>query len=89
MDYMVVEQTKEYKKRIAYDPKTNTFSETEHDCIFLHRGFIYPYGWLKGYGTPPAEHLDVFYYHKKNVLLVTSCRLRLSGFSKEMIATTN
>ncbi|MCL2501189.1 MAG: inorganic diphosphatase [Defluviitaleaceae bacterium] len=60
MDYIIIEQTKEYRKRIIYDPNTNTFNETEHDCIFLYRGFSHPYGWLKGSGTPPGEHLDVF-----------------------------
>ena len=60
MDYIIIEQTRDYTKRIAYDPKTNTFNELEHDCLFLHRGFTHPYGWLKGSGTPPDEHLDVF-----------------------------
>ncbi|MCL2603112.1 MAG: inorganic diphosphatase [Defluviitaleaceae bacterium] len=60
MDYIVVEQTKDYKKRMIYDPNTNTFNEAEHDCMFLYRGFTHPYGWLRGSGTPPGEHLDVF-----------------------------
>jgi inorganic pyrophosphatase len=66
MDYIIIEQTKDYKKRIAYDPKTNTFSETEHACLFFHRGFTHPYGWLKGSGTPPGEHLDVFLLSQDN-----------------------
>jgi inorganic pyrophosphatase len=60
VDYIVIEQTKDYRKRMAYDPETNVFYETEYDCIFLQREFTHPYGWLKGSGTPPEEHLDVF-----------------------------
>lgn len=60
MDYAIIEQTKDYEKRIVYDPATNAFFESEYDCIFRQRGFAYPYGWLKGSGTPPEEHLDIF-----------------------------
>ena len=60
MYYMVVEQTKEYKNRVVYDPLTNSFSESGHVCLFSVREFPHAYGWLKESGTPPEEHLDVF-----------------------------
>ena len=34
MNHIIIEQTKEYAKRISYDPVSNKFSETEHDCLF-------------------------------------------------------
>ena len=82
MDYIIVEQTKDYKKRIAYDPNTNSFSETEYDCIFLHRGFTHPYGWLKGYGTPPDEHLDVFLLSQENCSLGDELPVKIVGVFK-------
>jgi inorganic pyrophosphatase len=82
MDYMIVEQTRDYVKRIAYDHKTNTFSETEHDCLFLHRGFTHPYGWLKGSGTPPEEHLDVFLLTHENYSLGDELPVKIVGVFK-------
>ncbi|MCL2814836.1 MAG: hypothetical protein FWD23_09575 [Oscillospiraceae bacterium] len=82
MDYIIVEQTKEYKKRITYDPIKNSFSEMEHDCIFLHRGFTHPYGWLKGSGTPPEEHLDVFLLSQENCSLGDELPIKIVGIFK-------
>ncbi|MCL2217285.1 MAG: inorganic diphosphatase [Defluviitaleaceae bacterium] len=82
MYYIVVEQTKEYEKRISYDPKTNAFSETEYDCIFHHRGFTHPYGWLKGFGTPPGEHLDVFLLSQKKCSLGDELPIKIVGVFK-------
>ena len=82
MDYIVIEQTKDYKKRIAYDPKTNTFSEMEHDCLFLLRGFTHPYGWLKGSGTPPEQHLDVFLMSHDNCSLGDELPIKIVGVFK-------
>ena len=82
MDYIIIEQTKEYTKRIAYDPLTNTFSEMENDCIFLHRGFTHPYGWLKGSGTPPEEHLDVFLLSVENCSLGDVLPIKIIGVFK-------
>ena len=82
MDNIIVEQTKEYKKRIAYDPKTNTFSEMENDCLFFHRGFTHPYGWLKGSGTPPEEHLDVFLLSQEKCSLGDELPVKIVGVFK-------
>jgi inorganic pyrophosphatase len=82
MDYIIIEQTKEYKKRIAYNPQTNTFSELEHDCLFLHRGFTHPYGWLKGSGTPPEEHLDVFLLSHETCSLGDELPIKIVGVFK-------
>jgi len=82
MNYIVIEQTKDYKKRIAYDPKTNTFSETENDCLFAKRGFIHPYGWLKGSGTPPGKHLDVFLLSHDNCALGDELEIKIVGVLK-------
>ena len=82
MDYIIVEQTRDYTRRIAYDPKTNTFNELEHDCLFLHRGFTHPYGWLKGSGTPPDEHLDVFLLSQESYALGDEVPVKIVGVFK-------
>ena len=82
MDYIIIEQTKEYKKRISYDPETNTFSEMEYDCLFHQRGFTHPYGWLKGSGTPPKEHLDVFLLSQENCSLGDELPIKIVGVFK-------
>ena len=82
MDCIIIEQTREYKKRMAYDPKTNTFSEMENDCLFLHRGFTHPYGWLKGSGTPPEEHLDVFLLSQNDYALGDEIPIKIVGVFK-------
>ena len=82
MDYIIIEQTKDFKKRISYDPITNTFSEMEHDCIFLHRGFVHPYGWLKGSGTPPEKHLDIFLLSQENCSLGDELPVKIVGVFK-------
>lgn len=82
MNYIIVEQTKDYRKRISYDHKSNTFSETEHDCIFLQRSFTHPYGWLKGSGTPPEEHLDVFLLSQEKCSLGDEIPVKIIGVFK-------
>lgn len=79
MEYIIIEQTRKYKKRISYEPKSNIFSETENDCIFLHRGFTYPYGWLKGSGTPPGEHLDIFLMSQEDYSLGDELPVKIVG----------
>ncbi len=56
---MVVEQTKEYRNRMCYDPQTKTFFATEYDSLTYRRSFLQPYGWIKESGTPPEPHWDV------------------------------
>ena len=79
---IIIEQTRDYKKRISYDPTTNTFIENEHDCIFLHRNFTHPYGWLKNSGTPPEEHLDVFLLSNDNYSLGDELPVKIIGVFK-------
>jgi len=79
---IVIEQTKDYTKRIAYDPVTNTFHETGNDCLFHQRGFIYPYGWLQGFGTPPQKHLDAFLLSRENYALGEIKEIKIVGVFK-------
>ena len=82
MYYIIIEQTSEHRKRMAYDPKANAFFETEHDSLFFHRGFTYPYGWLKGFGTPPGEHLDVFLLSQEKYALGEKLPIKIVGVFK-------
>lgn len=82
MDYIIIEQTRDYIKRIAYDPVTSMFSELEYDCLSLKRGFTHPYGWLKGSGTPPEEHLDVFLLSHENYTLGDEVPIKIVGVFK-------
>lgn len=56
---MIVEQTKQYPKRMRYIPQTKTFVEEEHESLASARQFRQPYGWIKESGTPPQPHWDV------------------------------
>ena len=56
---MVIEQTKNYQKRMVYDPVTHTFSESLYDSLLYARNISLPYGWIKESGTPPKPHRDV------------------------------
>ncbi len=60
MHTIIIEQTKEYKMRMVYDPHARTFTESKYGSLAWERGFPHPYGWLKGTGTPPGEHLDIY-----------------------------
>lgn len=79
MESMIVEQTRRYKKRVAYDPATNTFHETAYGCLFHERGFAYPYGWLKRTGTPPGDHLDIFLMSDDDLALGDEVPVRVIG----------
>jgi hypothetical protein len=59
MYHIVIEQTKNYKKRMKYDPIKNTFYETEYESLAHVRNFLHPHGWIKESGTPPKPHLDI------------------------------
>lgn len=56
---MIIEQTKEYSKRIKYNPESGLFFETEYESLFHVRNCPFPYGWIQESGTPPNKHLDV------------------------------
>ena len=59
MYHIIIEQTKEYKSRMKFDPANNSFNEAGYESLFYVRNFQYPYGWIKESGTPPESHLDV------------------------------
>lgn len=79
---MVVEQTKDYSKRMVYHPETNTFSESEKESLAHARGFDYPYGWVKESGTPPAPHCDCMLMSTKEYNLGDEVEIKLIGMFK-------
>lgn len=80
MNYtMVIEQTKEYPKRMEYVPETNSFQETAFDSLFYVRNFHHPYGWIKESGTPPQPHHDVILMSDKNFNLGDEVAIRIIG----------
>ncbi len=82
METIIIEQTRDYKKRISYDPGTDTFPESAYDCLFHERGFTHPYGWLKGSGTPPGDHLDVFLLSRETCSLGDELPVKIVGVFK-------
>ena len=50
--YVIVEQRRNDRFRNRYNPKTNTFEQTEFKNLFFEREFSGLYGWLDGYGNP-------------------------------------
>ena len=87
--HVVVEQTRDYNKRMKYDPATNSFVETQYESLLSVRGFPYPYGWLKESGTPPGRHLDVILMSSKPYALgdkeqvkIVGCFMRSDGDHK-------
>ena len=76
---MIVEQTKEYKKRMCYVPETNSFYQTEKDSLFYVRKFPYPYGWIKESGTPPEPHWDVILMSDINYEIGESVEIKIIG----------
>ena len=79
---MIVEQTKDYPKRMVYHSETNTFSESEKESLAYARGFDYPYGWVKESGTPPAPHCDCMLMSTKEYDLGDEVEIRLIGMFK-------
>lgn len=76
---MVVEQTRQYQKRMKYHPETNQFTETEWDSLAFVRDVPYPYGWLKGFGTPPGRHLDILLISEKEYELGEIVPVKIIG----------
>ena len=79
---MVIEQTKDYPKRMVYHSETNTFSESEKESLAYARGFDYPYGWVKESGTPPAPHCDCMLMSTKEYNLGDEVEIKLIGMFK-------
>jgi len=56
----IVEQRRNDEYRNKYDVETGLFHKTEYKSLLFQRNYKGIYGWLKGYGSPPDHHLDVF-----------------------------
>jgi inorganic pyrophosphatase len=77
--HVVVEQTKDYDKRMEYCPEQGVFRETEYRSLLWARDFPYPYGWLKESGTPPGDHLDCILISSKEYELGSTEVVRIIG----------
>ena len=75
----VIEQTYDYKKRMEYQPDTQTFVESESDCLHYVRGFQFPYGWIKESGTPPEPHWDVYIMSDQHFKLGDEIPVKIIG----------
>ncbi|MDW7662769.1 MAG: GNAT family N-acetyltransferase [Bacillota bacterium] len=76
---MIIEQTKDYAKRMKYNPTDGTFFETENESLFNYRKCPYPYGWIKETGTPPNAHLDVILVSNHDYNLGDELAIKLIG----------
>jgi len=79
---IIIEQTKDYPKRMQYDPKSNIFQATEYDSLLYVRGVTFPYGWLKESGTPPGEHFDAILISGERYDLGEELPIRIIGVFK-------
>lgn len=79
---MVIEQTKEYATRMAYDPETKSFRERGGESLMHRRGFDYPYGWIKESGTPPEPHCDCILMSDRNFELGDEVGVKIIGMFK-------
>lgn len=76
---MVVEQTKQYRRRMEYIPETRSFQASEYDSLLFVRNFPYPYGWIKESGTPPQPHWDVILMADTEPALGDEVAIRVIG----------
>ena len=79
---MIVEQLGSQEYRMRYDDKRNVFVPTEHKYLGYTRHFTGIYGWIDGYGTPPAGHLDVMVPTTREYSLGDSVPIRIVGCFK-------
>lgn len=82
MYHMIIEQTKNYKHRIQYNPVNNSFTETDRLSLFFERECPYPYGWIEESGTPPAYHKDVILVSEVEYGLGDRLEIKLIGVFK-------
>lgn len=82
MLHMIVEQTWEYPMRMAYDPETKCFAETEYESLPHRRRFTKPYGWIKESGTPPSPHWDCILMTDRTPALGDEIEIRVIGVFK-------
>jgi len=64
--WVVVEQPRNERYRLAYDPVSGAFSKTAYKSLMYERGFSGVYGWIGGTGTPPEFHYDVMLLTKQD-----------------------
>lgn len=74
-----IEQTYVYPKRMKYIPETDSFIETEYECLQHARNFKQPYGWIAESGTPPEKHLDVIVMTEKEYALGEEEKVKIIG----------
>lgn len=74
-----IEQTREYKNRLEFDPIKNIFNETKSKSLAYVRNFPHPYGWIKESGTPPELHLDVVLLSPKKYKLGDETAVKIVG----------
>lgn len=79
MHIAIIEQTKKYKMRMVYDPVSKTFNESDAVSLFYARKCPFPYGWIKGFGTPPEDHLDVIIVTENNYQLGQEVKVKIIG----------
>lgn len=79
---MIIEQTRDYAKRMKYNPTDGTFFETEYESLLFFRKCPYPYGWIKESGTPPNAHLDVILVSNQDYNLGDELAIKLIGVFK-------
>lgn len=74
-----IEQTHTYPNRMKYIPESDTFVETEYECLQHARNFKQPYGWITETGTPPEKHLDVIVMTDKAYALGEEEKVKIIG----------
>lgn len=79
---MIVEQLGSQEYRMRYVPESRTFVATSNKFLGYIRHFVGIYGWIVGFGTPPAEHIDVMVPTANEYSLGSTVRIRIVGCFK-------
>lgn len=79
MYHVIIEQTRQYKNRMTYNPEKNTFIESDRISLGAARHCAKPYGWLKESGTPPDPHWDVILMSDSEFELGDEVEIKLIG----------
>ena len=75
----VIEQTRQYKKRMKYIAETNSFIEKDGYSLGFVQKVNQPYGWIKESGTPPMPHLDVYIMTEREFALGDEVPVNIIG----------
>lgn len=78
--WAVIEQPRGEERRLEYDPTTGAFLPDGRGSLVHARKVDAAYGWVTGFGEPPAQHFDVLvltnaHPEAGDVLEVTPCGL--------------